>query len=96
MKVIWQPSARKDRDQIFSLIEQENPAAAAKMDLLFSRAAKRLARLPEMGRSGSIAGTRELIPHRHYRLVYRIVRNEIRILSIVHTARQWPPVEEAE
>ncbi|MBX3577557.1 MAG: type II toxin-antitoxin system RelE/ParE family toxin [Rhizobiaceae bacterium] len=96
MKVIWQPSARKDRDQIFGFIEQDNPAAAVKMDLLFSHAAKRLARLPEIGRPGSIAGTRELIPHRQYRLVYRIVGSEVRILSLVHTARQWPPVEEAD
>jgi len=65
------------------------------MDLLFSKSAKRLARFPELGRPGWIPGTRELLPHQHYRLVYQIVGSEIRILSLMHTSRQWPHVDEA-
>lgn len=62
------------------------------MDELFSASAKRLVEYPELGRPGRIAGTRELIPHRSYRLVYEIERDTVWILALVHTARQWPPV----
>jgi hypothetical protein len=59
------------------------------MDELFSEAAARLAEHPKLGRAGRIAGTRELIPHESYRLVYEIERETVWILALVHTARQW-------
>lgn len=44
-----------------------------------------------MGRRGQIPGTRELIPHESYRLVYEVQADTVRILALVHTARLWPP-----
>lgn len=61
------------------------------MDLLFRDAAARLAAYPKMGKAGRIAGTRELIPHGSYRLVYEIDGTTVWVLALVHTARQWPP-----
>ena len=69
------------------------------MDALFSAAASRLASLPKMGRPGKIPGTRELVPHENYRLVYEIeyeIEGEtVWILALVHTRRQWPPIRPA-
>lgn len=70
MKVICTPEAEQDRNDIWQYIAVDNPRAAIKMDELFSEAAARLADLPKLGRSGQIPGTRELIPHENYRLVY--------------------------
>ncbi len=64
------------------------------MDALFSDAATRLADHPKLGKSGKIPGTRELIPHESYRLVYEIDGETVWLLALVHTARQWPPVRE--
>ena len=44
-----------------------------------------------MGRGGKIAGTREVIPHPSYRLVYEVNDQAVWILALVHTARLWPP-----
>ncbi len=63
------------------------------MDELFSDAAARLAAHPMSGRVGKIPGTRELIPHESYRMVYEINSETVWILALVHTARQWPPVK---
>jgi addiction module RelE/StbE family toxin len=90
--VVWTREAARDRADIWDDIAADNPGAAARMDLLFSRAAARLATHPRMGRAGKIAGTRELIPHRSYRLVYEIDGETVWVLALVHTARQWPPV----
>ena len=53
-------------------IAADNVTAAASMDTLFSAAAARLADQPKLGPPGKIAGTRELIAHENYRLVYEI------------------------
>ncbi|WP_374006787.1 type II toxin-antitoxin system RelE/ParE family toxin [Delftia lacustris] len=91
MKVIWTPQAQQDRADIWDYIAADNPRAALRMDLLFSDAAARLAAYPKMGKTGRIAGTRELIPHGSCRLVYEINGTTVWVLALVHTARQWPP-----
>lgn len=61
------------------------------MDELFIKAVSRLKDFPFMGRRGLIAGTREVIPHESYRVVYQVEGQTISILTIIHTARRWPP-----
>ena len=91
MRVIWTPEAQQDRADIWDFIAADNPRAAVRIDELFSNAATRLAEHPKLGRPGQIVGTRELIPHESYRLVYEIERETVWLLALVHTARQWPP-----
>lgn len=92
MKVIWTPEAHQDRTNIWDYIAAENPQATARLDQLFSEAAGRLAWHPKMGRPGKVAGTREHIPHEKDCLVYEIQGDEVWVLALVHTVRQWPPV----
>lgn len=89
------PEAQQDRADVWDYIAADNPRAAARMDALFSDAAASLAEHPHLGRAGKIPGTRELIPHEHYRIVYEIERDTVWLLALVHTARQWPPARGA-
>lgn len=93
MKIIWTPEAQQDRIEIWDYIALDNPHAASEIDELFSEAVARLSKHPEMGRPGKIPHTRELIPHESYRLVYEVSRDVIWVLALVHTARQWPPIQ---
>lgn len=92
MRVTWTPEALQDRIIIWNHISAENPAAAIRMDELFSNAAERLATHPLMGKPGLIPGTRELVIHESYRLVYETEGEGVWLLALVHTARRWPPV----
>lgn len=92
MRVIWTPEAQQDRADVWDYIAADNPRTAARMDEFFSDAAARLAEHPKIGRPGKIPGTRELIPHESYRLVYEVERETVWLPALVHTARQWPPV----
>lgn len=94
MIVIWTPEAEQDRAVIWDFIAADNSAAAARMDVMFSDAASKLSAYPEIGRVGKIPGTRELIPHENYCLIYEIDEDTVWILALVHTARQWPPVQD--
>ena len=90
MKVSWAVSAELDRADIFEFIAQDNPLAAVQMDEVFSAAARRLEQHPMIGKAGRIEGTRELIPHESYCLVYEIQDDVVWILAVVHTSREWP------
>jgi addiction module RelE/StbE family toxin len=94
VKVVWTPEALQDRTDIWDYIAIDSPSAAARMDQLFSDAAAGLSEFPMLGRPGRIPGTRELIPHESYRLVYEIGDQTVWVLALVHTARQWPPIRD--
>ena len=70
-----------------------NPKAAVDMDSRFTDAIARILRFPEIGSAGLITGTREVIPHQSYRVVYQLDLDAIWILALAHTSRQWPPSE---
>ena len=91
MRVLWAPEALQDRADIWDYIAADNPRAAARMDSLFSDAVATLGDHPHLGRTGKIPGTRELVPHESYRLVYEVEQDTVWILFLIHTARQWPP-----
>jgi toxin ParE1/3/4 len=92
VKVVWTSQAEQDRGEIWEFIAIESLVAAGRMDRLFGEAAASLADFPNRGRKASVPGTRELIPHDGYRLIYEVVDDAVWVLAIVHTARQWPPM----
>ncbi|MCL2344662.1 MAG: type II toxin-antitoxin system RelE/ParE family toxin [Desulfobulbus sp.] len=91
MELFWTPEATQDRDAIHEYIAAHNPSAALTLDELFSEKAGGLTGYPDMGRPGRIADTRELVVHRNYILVYDVTSSRVRVLRILHAARQWPP-----
>ncbi|KAA0983999.1 type II toxin-antitoxin system RelE/ParE family toxin [Pseudomonas sp. ANT_J12] len=90
MRIIWTPAAAQDRADIWDYLHDANPKAALAMDTRFTDSISRLSQFPESGPAGIVAGTRELIPHQSYRIVYELGQDAIWILALVHTSRQWP------
>ncbi|WP_437358075.1 type II toxin-antitoxin system RelE/ParE family toxin [Inquilinus limosus] len=91
MKLVWTRPANIDRKGIREYVARNNPAAALALDELFSEEAGRLADRPGMGRPGRVAGTRELVVHPNYILAYDVAGDMVRVLRVLHAARQWPP-----
>ncbi|MCK9488737.1 MAG: type II toxin-antitoxin system RelE/ParE family toxin [Xanthomonadales bacterium] len=93
MELLWTPEAARDREDIYDYIEQDNPLAALALDDLIAARTAVLQDFPRMGRSGRVPGTFELVVHSSYMVAYEIVETRVRILNVVHTARQWPPLQ---
>jgi addiction module RelE/StbE family toxin len=91
VKLVWTRRAHDDRKAIREYIAQDSPAAALGLDALFSEKSRALIDHPGLGRSGRVTGTRELVVHRNYLLIYDVVGDQVRMLRVLHTARQWPP-----
>ena len=91
MELFWTLEATDDRNEIYDYIEADNPVAALALDELFSEKANSLVYHPDIGRPGRVIGTRELVTHQNYILIYDVVDDLVRVLRILHASRQWPP-----
>ena len=91
MKLVLSPKAQSDREPRWSYLSQFSEAAAERTDMLIGERLPLLVSNLHLGRSGRIAGTREL-PIGKTRLVavYRVEQGVIRVLRILHGAQDWP------
>ena len=89
MRVIWTPEAEQDRFVIWDYIAADNPSAAVNLDRLFSESARRLELNPLLGKKGRVAGTRELVVHERYYLLYEIDNDTVWVLAVMHTSQQF-------
>jgi addiction module RelE/StbE family toxin len=88
--LVWKPLALNDRERIMDHIAQDNPQAALDLDALIEQKADTLIAHPAVGRVGRKRGTRELVAHHHYIVIYRVQGEIVEILRVKHTAQQWP------
>ena len=93
MKIVWTEPAGTDLEAIRTYIarDAETYANAVILDIL--EATDRLERFPESGRivpELDDLHTREIIVG-NYRVIYDISGDVVRILTVLHGARQFPP-----
>lgn len=79
-----------DRDEIVEHIALDNFDAAIKLGALLMDKSMVLDQHPMMGRVGRIKGTRELVAHPNYILIYRIIDGAAEVLRVKHAAQQYP------
>lgn len=91
MKVVWSELAEEDLDTIVEYIAKDKLQAALDMDDLLRDSADGLALFPEKGKPGRVPGTREFVAHKNYILVYLMDSDTIQIVTVLHSAQQWPP-----
>jgi toxin ParE1/3/4 len=95
MKIIWSPLAIDRASEIASYIAQDKPSAAKSwIDTVFSKV-ERLKSSPEIGRivpEITDKQFRELI-YGNYRIIYRLEKKQISILTIRH-GKQILPIKE--
>lgn len=75
-------------------IAQDSPRAAIELDEAFQDEAKAAAQPPKLYRTGRVPGTREIVVKSNDIMVYRIEREAIVVLRVLHAAQQWPPADE--
>ena len=86
----WKPIAENDLLNIITFIAAESPVSAEHFALDIRARVEGLPAHPELYRVGRQRGTREMVVHPNYLVVYRIVKTTIEILRVKHAAQQWP------
>ena len=90
LPIVWLPSARRNLATIVAFIAQDNPAAARSMKSLIEAATLPLAEHPYLFRVGRVPGTREVVAHPNYIVVYRVTATSIQVLRVLHARQQYP------
>ena len=91
MRIVWSRRALLNLDATGVYLGERNPDAAARMLDAIADGVSRLAAHPFRGRSSRAAGTRELVLVRTpYVVAYRVRRDSLEILAVLHGARRWP------
>ena len=91
MKLIWTQASLKDVREIGDYIKQHNPVAAFTVTQRIFNACQSLSANPEIGRTGRVPHTRELVvTGTAYIVPYRVLLDRVEILAVFHGARRWP------
>lgn len=86
----WRASARDDLALLIRFIAQENPRAARDMKALIEASVLPVSEHPYLFKSGRLPGTREIVAHPNYIVIYRVGANCIEVVSVVHARQEYP------
>jgi len=84
--LIWTNRALKRLDDIADFIAKDNPLRAQTF-VVELRNKLEVSKIQSLGRAGRVFGTKELVLHPNYLVVYRIKANQVQVLTILHTAQ---------
>lgn len=90
LQLNWKKQARNDLLRIIEHIADDNPDAAEKLADDIEAKAQGLRERPELYRVGRKRGTREMVVHPNYIVIYRRKKDLVEVLRVKHTAQQWP------
>lgn len=89
-RVVWLETASQDLDQILAYIEDHNLLAALSLQQSIEYAVSQLPFHPYLYRLGRVVGTRELVVHPNYLVIYRVAVSAIEIINVLHARQQYP------
>ncbi|MCD5997581.1 type II toxin-antitoxin system RelE/ParE family toxin [Pseudomonas sp. CDFA 602] len=90
MQIIWRQRARMSLAKIIRYISNEDPKAAQAILERLQSAILPVADHPYLYRPGRVPGTRELVAHPNYVLVYRVTIERIEVVNVIHARQEYP------
>jgi toxin ParE1/3/4 len=91
LRIRWTEIAADDLQSLHQYLMERSPVQAYAMVERILGSIDVLEQYPNLGRVGRVEGTRELvIAGTPFVVFYRVHRDQVLILSILHGARKWP------
>ncbi|TFY91897.1 type II toxin-antitoxin system RelE/ParE family toxin [Pseudomonas nabeulensis] len=87
--VKWRPEALVALTDIIDYVERYNPVAAATLHRTIVGATEGLSSMPYGFKYDRLAGTREMVVHPNYLVVYRVLEY-VDVLMVPHTRQEYP------
>ncbi len=86
MELKWTLGALANLDSIATYIAEDNPVRATSFVQELKEKIDGLKKF-QVGRAGRIFGTKELVLHQNYLVIYRVKNKQVQILRIQHVAQ---------
>ena len=91
MRIRWTPQAAGHLKACHDYLAAESVTAEDQLIDRILTAVEMLGQHPQLGRTGSVEGTRELLIARTpFIVAYRLRGDQAQILAVLHGARRWP------
>jgi toxin ParE1/3/4 len=90
LPIRWLASALDDLDGLLAYIAGFNVQAAEKLRERIEAAVLPLSAHPYLYRAGREPGTRELVAHPNYIVVYRVGTASVDIVHVLHARQKYP------
>jgi len=90
LPIIWRASARADLAAIIRYVAEHDIPAARRLKNHLESVVLPLAEHPYLYRPGRVPGTRELVAHPNFILVYRVKADCVEVVSVLHSRQEYP------
>ena len=90
LQIVWSDESRGDLRSLIEYIAPRNPLAARRMKTLIDADILPAVEHPYLFRPGRLAGTREIVVHPNYILVYQVGDGALVVLRVLHARQQYP------
>jgi addiction module RelE/StbE family toxin len=90
LPVRWTSRALRSLGVIVAFIAEENPAAAEGLRGRIEASVLPLSEHPYLFRTGRVVGTREIVAHPNYIVVYRVLADCVEVVNVVHARQCYP------
>ena len=90
LEIVWTDEARHDLRNLISYVSERNPPAAIRILALLEAAIIPAVEHPYLFRPGKEPGTREIVVHPNYILVYEVCDGLLNVLRVLHARQKYP------
>ena len=90
LPIRWRAAALDDLERLIAEIARFNLSAAEDMRDRIESVILPLSNYPYLYRAGRVPGTRELVAHPNYIVIYKVELECIEIVSILHARQRYP------
>lgn len=90
LSVVWRKQAKLELLEIIRYIAKESPQSARGLKERLESSVLPLSDHPYLYRHGRIPGTREIVAHPNYIVIYRITADRIEVVNVLHARQEYP------
>ena len=90
LSISWSVVALDDLDEITDYIAEFDVHAAIDMHNVIEGSVQPASDYPYLFREGRIPGTREIVAHPNYIVVYKVTDTAIEVVNVLHSRQEYP------
>ncbi|WP_250485288.1 type II toxin-antitoxin system RelE/ParE family toxin [Caballeronia sp. GaOx3] len=93
LRILWTETAREELRERMAFVARRSQQAATRLFDRILDSVVPASEHPFIFREGRVAGTREIVAHPNYIVVYRVIHDAIVVVQVLHAREEYPPLK---